>query len=487
MIDQEIEAIISRPNGNTQPLLIKDLFEIFRKIVQSKPLRRYEFSYNVDNYFISVFAPVEKKKELDASIFFAEEIPDMPKYFRGDDGLIYINKDGKDINVDVTSDLYKSLSTKKKCFGTGFENGNTIDEFGINRMYTCNDYLRDCLKGENIEQCKLYLKQPNFWNNSVKEVDDMLPEIALKTLKAFEFKKIKNYDTDLLEVQTVQEWITNLEKLAAEHPSKLSSDDVSAIKSNEKVRHYLGLLVNKINSSPAILNDDYKGPDKISVVTSPNYPILTRMGIPAWKNPEEGFRTTLIKLAETFKASEGQLKIRLGVGGYPNLLPLPNYTIQLVGGASNTMIDHWNTKVENEHKHTWHILQSTYLNLLDRIKKRYNKSITTADNIKITSLLDSLKKSETKLMTIILYLEKYIKLLELHGDKKKSVLSIDKLKELTDARFNLFNKTVKKRELILKALTNIVDAVSGQGQVTINDLGQMTVDKVSKREVVPWS
>ena len=110
-------------------------------------------------------------------------------------------------------------------------------------------------------------------------------------------------------------------------------------------------------------------------------------------------------------------------------------------------------------KQYWSVLQSQYLQLVQNFKS-LNKTISPADDQKIQSLLDSLKNSEIKLVKVLLYIEKYQRLLELYNvQDNTTVLSIDHLAKFNQSKEHLINKVSGKRESLVGVLNKLVELI----------------------------
>ena len=124
----------------------------------------------------------------------------------------------------------------------------TVD--GKEVLYTCTDFIKDCLRGKNKEKCKQYLLTPSFWDDVAKEIDDMLPPIAISMFQAFEFTPYEEFsDTaqrKLKKVQSVDDWLTTLVEFTKTVPPKLTTQEVTVIGASTKLIHCLRLLVKKL-------------------------------------------------------------------------------------------------------------------------------------------------------------------------------------------------------------------------------------------------
>ena len=239
-----IEQIMGITNSNNWPEVITT---VFKQALVTGPYNKSAFGYMINKFFITTILEEHTKQveplDLEVSKILTEEIaPSQQKYYRKlADGLLYTIVNNVEVGVHSKSEEFAKLTVENKCFGTGF-----INNLDGNIQYTCTDYLRDCLKGRNIQECKRYLKNPNFWTDAVKEVENMLPDIAIITLKAFKFKVQSQFDEllnrRLTKVQTTEKLLESLKDEinngSIPVDQKLTLEDLNLISNNTKLISY---------------------------------------------------------------------------------------------------------------------------------------------------------------------------------------------------------------------------------------------------------
>ena len=188
---------------------------------------------------------------VDDKIFFRK--------FGQPDNELYMKKDGKDVRVDVNGDYFKSIIEKDNCFTIGVADANKVN---------CNELIKNCLAGENIQKCKQYMTETDWWNNSKESVDNTTPEIALKLLNSFKFPIskvfVKEVNQTLIQIGNSTKWIDDLRKNHQQKEGetkndKLSKEDIDNISKNTNLLGYLDSLATRINRNPQILNPKYQG------------------------------------------------------------------------------------------------------------------------------------------------------------------------------------------------------------------------------------
>jgi hypothetical protein len=399
----------------------------------------HQFGYKWDSFFInSLLEAHYKNKSIVAvgtpSAFFntgmsgKPAVPSVPSYYRKDDGHLYTMKNNVETQVDIESQEFKNLTVANKCFTTGV-NSHT-DAAGV--RLECRDYLTNCLRGKGINDCKKFLKSSKFWDTAKAEVNNTNPVIAVQTLDAFEIKKISS-SSGLTEYESYTTWRDNLKKI-------LPTPDYNAIKSNKELEHYLEALIEKVNNNPGILNPTYN-----VTSTAPKY---------TPKNKFSGYG-----LSGMVPVSRNQININRS----QNMLQ--QHTIRLrrafsmIGGDARSN-QYYNERATTESNFTHTILANDFLELEKRLAS-HNKKISPADSAKIKSLFDQLKESEIELNKTILYTDKYLDLLEIHGqDDKHGVLTYDNLQKFVDAREKYLSRVNRKGDAIVEVLRAIAKAFS---------------------------
>ena len=426
------------------------------------------FKWNINAYFVKRALEEAENSVTPVDSDFDKAFGDRstaPKYYRKRDGTLYTKKkNAKGEIVDVplgwNSDEFKSLSIEKKCRGTGFVDGANDGE-------KCYDFLDQCLSGNGIEQCKQFLTSKDYWKNAKDEVDEMDPYMAYKILQKFEFKsklyqatkvvRNKRINVELKEVICFSTWIECIK-------DKIDKGDLKLIINNNELKGYLELLIKKINDNPSILNPGY---DITDIVANP-YPRpwsrLAKMGLRESPHIEHhnrlnGIQTLIItnnrRLGRRISNTPTYALLR------SNSAPLIGQnaalgTLPLLGGSLATN-ESYENRVNDESNYTATILANEYYALVQRLASR-GKSVSDGDNKKILAYIESIKKSETHLYKYMLYTDKYIDLLETHGETDgDNVLSVNNLQQFVDKRKHYFDKTVNKHNTVLAILQAVQD------------------------------
>jgi hypothetical protein len=434
--------------------------------ITTEILNRFKFNINMDKYVRQRLS--ESKNEAiptdsGVSNFFKDDnettTANQNKYWRMADGSLWTtDEDGKNVRVDINSDKFKELTIANKCQGTGIGDGDDDK---------CADYLLECLAGKSIDKCKSFMKNSSYWQNAADEVEKMLPPVALSTLEAFEFNTVSVFDEtnkrNINKIENIESWLLRLK-------TRLNNEeDFLAISKNEKLVGYLKAVINKVNSSPAILNkgvvrsDEQQANDPSAFKGSrlSKMGLSARLAVPSWA-PSSAER-----LSSAVRSEQGNVRIRL-VGMRPG---------GLFGGAN--YIEASEERLADKSKQLWYVFHTQY-NGLKSVLKDLNKTITDEDNKRIEEHIEKLRKSETKLTQVMLMGEKYRQLLTRYGEQDgHSSLSVDHLKEFTEQRKKYFERVAKKQNDLVSVIKALAEAVNNETKEKTKDESSNSVSSGS--------
>lgn len=402
-----------------------------------------DFGYNYDKFFVNTFLTraVKNAKLPVSSIirdFSDTNQTTQDKYYRKPDGtLMERKKDGTEVSIDEGSAAHQALKESDKCYTTGVANDGNL---------TCSKYIRECISGGDVTNCKNYLLSSNFWQNASKEVEDMLPLVAYKTLKSFEFGTLpvfnKSVNRTIKKVQNWGEWLESLKS-----SSKLQPNEITAIAANVKLQEYLNALVFKVNSNPAIINEDYKGNMQTDLSENFKNNLLAKMGLKLNLAPRSLSTSSLINLSNAMVDSRNRMRISLG--------SMPGVSVTMFGGASRAE-NHLLNTVQQQHQ----LISSTF-EALKKNLKNHKKEIAAGDEADITKMIQELKDREVKLNNLILITEKYTELLETYGQQdSNSSLTMKHLDEFVTQRNNYFEKVSRKQVNLMSIIRSIAEKVN---------------------------
>jgi hypothetical protein len=428
------------------------------------------FGYNFDKYFKNkIFGAQDAKIPVGpVSSFFSEPINIRDtQYWRKADSTLWTMEEGKEVQVDKNSEKYKNLSYKDKCMGTNYQIGDTggVILASGRKPKSCSDYLRECLSGNNIEKCKDFLTEPEYWAIAEAEVKEMLPAIALKTLQSFEFTTHSTYDAtnkmNIIKVINTTKWLEHLRNMTMGASPKLTLADYTSIAQNTNLMGYLSLLVKKINENPTLLNPSIKKSDEQKRYNKDAFKgtYLASMGMQPRVPSSEMSVSSVEKLGTAIGNSQAKIKAILGL----NPLGLNPFPLLFSGGSAQ--VDELEKKLSSETEQTWPVFQKHYKVILDKFKN-LGKDITKDDKDEIEKLIQNLRESEIKLTKIYLMSEKYKDLLDIHGEKDNTeVLTIDKLRSFVDQRNKYFTRVSNKQNTLVGIITSLAEALQKENPV----------------------
>jgi hypothetical protein len=384
----------------------------------------------------------------------SEPVEDVFYRVRNEPGKLFTT-DAAGNRVDVSKGSAKlNALGDDKCQGTKVKENGSL---------TCNDYINKCIQSGNqqdIDNCKDFLKDPNFWDIIQKEVDEMLPHTILTTFNTFGFKYVTKNGNKSYE--SVGSWLRSLQSRVGK--GSFVQADLDAIAKNTKLTQYLTLLVNKVNQNPAILNENYFNSKTFN---SEDYDSrfsdwqLTKYGIKPMvilkKDNDLKVRRQLSfvsnNIISLFNLSNGIVTFSPGTG-----LVMGGFTVPfMMGGGMDS-----NSSLNNDFDSKLNKQAPTIKLLFNSIKSQLKASNKTIDDNTVSEMekiVKDFESNETKLHKALIYLHKYIELYKTFKvNDTENVLSIDHIKGFVDAREKYYNKTIKSLDG-LDALQMIADQI----------------------------
>ena len=397
----------------------------------------------------------------------ATEIP-TNKFFRSpsDPKKIYM-RDASENNVDVTtgSTAHKGLDMKT-CKGTYVKHNGTL---------TCDDYILKCIVNgdpNDIASCKEFMMDSDFWAIMPDDVDKMLPRTMVDTLQKFGFA----YDSRKMQLKTfesVGSWSYKLHKKIA--IGQLTESEYKAIINNVKLTQYLTLLVNKVNQSPAILNDDYF---ESAILNREDlgsrfkdwtpYGLTPRVFIKSDTTYDIARQASFIttNFARTRSFAQRNLTVLPGgqilSNGVPFVISQPYFvsSYRMTGGANENKVFMNGGGNENEVFAKQSSLLQNLLTHAENKLKSMGKTLDIDTRNEIEKHMRQYKDAENKLHRAIAYTDKYIDLIQLFKEYDNSnLLNMDHLKSFVEAREKYFDKTETRQNSIISVIQQMADRI----------------------------
>ena len=455
LIDSFIDHI-NKP-GNNSPTNIVELNNLMKYINKDAK----NFTYNLDKLTFS--ALLDRKTNInidddDLGDFFEAEIND--RYIRKPDTFeLYDNKFNK--NVEESEKLLEEIKDTK-CFGTGVGSDDVT--------FKCEDFILDCLRGDNtsIKKCKQYMTNKGFYKKATEEVDSMIPFMAVKILDAFRVVKGISYDSrvnsNIEKYESYETWIKRIAEI--NDVNEASATEIAQIKDNNELRHYIKLLIQKVNSNPAILNKKYTGTkyDQCTFDTNKfkdsyfyNLGLRVRNGMPTNFNKSDILRTVstvssnLAFLPTSFNFRDSIVNVqRFGRGG-----------LGYFGVPGGFMMGGGVTKY-NMYRPSYDILKKSFDNLEKQLEA-HDKSISDGNRKTISKFFESYRINEKKIMQVLNYIHRYNEIDRMYGVyDNKNILNMSDFKKIVDNYDNQGNKIFKKTDDISALFTQLLSAVEGR-------------------------
>lgn len=386
---------------------------------------------------------------------FYRKVSDPSKLFR-------VDSDGNEVEVGVRSSKFKDemAKTHNECNVIQSNNTNTAD---------CANYINRCIVNgspTDIMNCKTYMTDPSFWDNMKSEVTNMLPTLLVKTLHNFGFTRVKNSDGNDM-FCSVNAWVKGLTDRVGKDLTQLELDNITK---NTKLMAYLELLVAKVNSNPAILNENYvastRDPAEHANRFKDTYLTKIRVHprIEIINNSKSSSGADISRYLDLIRRNSDARRSLYesvvstkGSAIYVNGLPFtmgmiaPVYMMRGAGVSSSSQ--------ENIMPNSK--LFENAFNQLNSALSYKNKHLDVSTINKFKQLLSSYKNTEYKLIKSIAYLTKYIELIETHRSyDKNNVLTMQDVLTFVNARTKYEGKLELKQDTLLNQIQIILDMVN---------------------------
>jgi hypothetical protein len=322
----------------------------------------------------------------------------------------------------------------------------------------CGEFIMKCMmnpNSRNISNCKNYLDSPQAFTAQSSAIDKAPIASLVTLLESVEWPFV-NVD-GVVRAGSTDQWLDKLEQRSKDKPSELDPREFQRIKGYDNLITYFGLVVERVNKSPAILNRGQPVVAQSTTRFAGN--LLDKWGL-------KGRVETLSARAQVARlqsdVNNRNFAVRLGLG-LPNMVgfsvPL-NVNFQS-GGSSLADLQ---ARLNNVPSLSGNLLKNQYANLVSRLARR-GKSIDQRDHAQVESLINSLLDSETKLSNIVSYGETYLDLLENFSSyDSDNVLSLSHLKEFVDQKDKYSAKVDKKQSAVLSILETIAKAIDESRQ-----------------------
>ena len=406
--------------------------------------------------------------------FWASKEPVNNIYFRlaSDPKKLYTNEKGTNVEVSKGSLAMKEIE-KDNCAGTKVKpNGDN----------TCGVYLDKCMtngSSANIEACKDFMSDSNFWKVTLDEVAQMLPYIAVSTLDKFGFKVVVNSDNNKC-YETVDSWLSHLKNASVGATAPLSPEEFVKISKNTQLIEYLKLVVNKVNGSPSILNENYFNKSQVSERSDfqlNNSYLVKVVGMPgrliiAGNDSNQGRELNLgldnLKLNQTssFLSNHfSQLKndalrrVMISPAGLllVNGLPYGNKSsISFQYGGS------LNNNIRSMPKKQGELIANLF-KMVDSKLTSMNKSLDVSTKANIDKAIARYNDDENKLFKILSAIDTYIDLHDVYKQyDSNNVLNESTVLAFVEARDKSFNKTGTRQQDLLQLFQALIEAVNNK-------------------------
>ncbi len=451
------EPVTKSENGvliNIDPLIV-GIFSnnnLTRMDPTTLPITQKYFTFRVNKFWLRRMAesvPVSSATNVnDISVLDDAVVND--KYVRdvaNPNKLYAVDNKGNRVEVHKGSAKWESLQNDE-CVGLGLNKNNS-------KQLKCGDLLMQCLdpnaSGNVVERCGEFMESLDFWNTAKKEVfDEMLPDVATTLLNRFGFEIVTRNG-----LRRYQEWDAWIEKLKG-----TNTNAVDGIAKNDKLKQYLSMVVNKVNSSPAILNPNY----------TTNVDVTNYLRDPM-RNPNSRYSGFINSRVQVNNAREAVVRTGIVLQRYyrglvPTLV-LANGQGLVGGGLEGGMVLNLRQNVVNEKPKSGHaLLRGLYNNIVKNLEVSGRRLHPEQEN-KINELFNQLKESEDKLWKAINITNNYSQLVRNLGGSvydPERLLTFEHMNSLVEKRGAQLDKVVKRSGSLVDILASMTESLNNLEQ-----------------------
>merc|ERR1711871_718179 len=416
-------------------------------------------SFNWDKYVLgSLLKAAVKSASSRTSNFFSVSQPSGPlenAYYRkvGDATNLYTMVNGKETAVQIGSDEAKKLKMGANCYDLGMKSNDPASQAD------CYKLIKNCLAGNDINQCKQYMKSSNFWDVAKADVDKINLDLGRELLESFGFPVLtednKEAGLKLKVFANSNQWLQHLaDNKFGKSGATFSDKDIKAIAGNTKLMGYLDMLAAKINRNPGVLNEGYSKDGANTNASAFAGNRLTTYGLQG-KYVRQGSGTpsvsSIVALQNAVMRKRSALAIYYGI-------PLTSVGYVMRGGGARVQTFEDMQDPNMLPLRLSNVVEEHYTQFVNSLKSA-NKDLDQKDKDDITKLISDLKVVEDKLFKAAIYTSKYQDLVSVFGQEDtQGLITLDHLQEFVDKRNNYFTRVGKQQDALTSILKALADA-----------------------------
>ena len=402
---------------------LKNLLNVNYLIVGEKDTNKEQFSISLDKVTVSRLLKKVSNEGYSQG------------FFTVDNGsydfinTLELGKFSNNINenlIDKTkvNSEFKNLTVNQNCYSIGIE-VNTDD-----LKKKCQSFMEQCLLGEDEKKCHSFLLDDLF-QKGLKDVETQMkanPMIALKLLKSLGFKG-NSYPDGYKQVESYEDWLENLN-------SRMDEPSINNIKNNSKIKAYLKILIDIVNTSEVANIIEGRIPSRM---TGYNYKNKVQIINPFY---QPLFMNRLHSAITLYNSGNGNL--------WANNLKQKYYLGPVLGLKRYQLF-------QNKPLFLYRPFINYYNSIVVRLN-RFNYLLPNNYHHKLVQRFNKLKRIEIELYRLLYYNDAYGNLFEMFP--KNNLLNLSTYNQIRNIRIKLLNK-VKVEQLYilnqLKRLTNLMN------------------------------
>jgi len=340
-----------------------------------------------------------------------------------------VDASGKDVSVDSDENRKAFEAT------SGKSNDEYCKLYGFNKgtsRANCVHLVRDCLSGNNVNQCKSYLTDRTFWGSIEKDIKGTQIGNIKHALDKFGFN-VENKD-GVKVYESPAEWAKH-----ALNGSGFTDTDRQSINANTALMAVLEGMVAAINNNPGVLNAEGTKAPGLSTfrgTTLATAGLLPRVLIGGGAHEEH------IRLTNAYNQLTSQVGGGLGMqDGRPVITP-----------------ERINVDQVTSHERLAAQFEAYVAQLATKGKMVHKDDVT-----KINSLIADLKNAEEKLNKVNEILSKFNMIYEIDNSiYSAGTFAVEDVEKLVKKHEKLLEKKARKQKYVLAILNGVAGAIVGE-------------------------
>jgi Arc/MetJ-type ribon-helix-helix transcriptional regulator len=397
--------------------------------------RAITFSYNLSKFYLkqllnssNTYSGITEEEVLSA-IEDEENIANTGDRYEWRNGKLFDKRN----NINVDEDAIKKRDDKN-CFDFGLA-GNK----GGDRANLCLNLIRDCIHGENVDECKKLLIDDDFWGFDKDEFKKMNIKLAKKMLDQFQFKSSAGV------YESVDDWIKRIREWKQKY--NLKEGDIQKVQNNNNLVEFLKRVVEELNSNTIVSNN-------------PSVQNVKKNKLGKWglqlKAKEKFTAPSIVAIRNLILRNRAKVR-SFFVNPFLRMAPI----MGMYGGGEASMSDYvmLTDSLKRNFKNSFELLSNIRSNLTDTITS-HNHKIDSTESKAIDEVFKKLQRNTMSFLKYLTIQEKYAALhAHFNEHDSNNLINVEGMKAFISKSNNKFDQLEKSETQAIEILEALQDAV----------------------------